>query len=66
MLLGACAGASGCAWVGDDGLVVASAWPKSERSAIELEFRRWAEANPGASHKAVKIHWVPLSRGDDL
>ncbi|MEJ7637933.1 MAG: hypothetical protein WKF75_08120 [Singulisphaera sp.] len=33
MLLGAALGASGCARVGDDGLVIASAWPKSERSA---------------------------------
>src|SRR4051794_33522860 len=66
MLLGAALGASGCARVGDDGLVIASAWPKSERSAIESDFRRWAEANLEASGKGVKIHWVPLSRGDDL
>ena len=63
MLLGAALGASGCARVGDDGLVIASAWPKSERSAIEAEFRRWAEANPGASRKAVENPLGPPRAG---
>ncbi len=66
MLLGAALGAWGCARVGDDGLVIASAWSRSERRAIEVDFRRWADADPGASREAVKIHWISLARGDDL
>ncbi len=65
MLLGAALGTSGCGR-GGDGLIIASAWPKSERSAIEADFRRWAEANPGATRGSIHIHWIPLARGDDL
>jgi hypothetical protein len=53
----------GCARVGGDDLVIATAWPASERAAIEAGFQRWLASKN--ERKPVRIGWVVLAPSDD-
>src|SRR5262249_34936577 len=63
LLLGA--SLAGCVRDGEE-VLVASAWPESERRALATEFRRWAEARPDATGEPVRVRWIALAPGDDV
>ena len=55
----------GCANEGEE-LVIATPWPEAERSDLEAEFRRWAEATPGTASGPVRVTWIGLGPGEDV
>lgn len=54
----------GCARPPRDGdrapIAVVTAWPRSERAALEARFREWAEKKDRPTDPAIRIRWIVL------